>query len=542
MVEEIKTDVLVAGGGMGGLMAAMRAHSAGAQVVLLTGTPGASIRMAGFSTALCDFPEDRPEHLFNDMFIGGGFINNPLLLAALAQRIGPETRFFEELGVPFETRQGKLARRQAAGVSRPRAVFTTDMVGVDVGKRLLKRLRAAAMPDVRVIDRALLLDLDIRDGAVAGGLAYLQREDTWLHIQADSVVIATGGVGQLYARTSNFGGSQATGYALALEAGASLVDMEFVSFEPTVAFAPAKIAGKELPTMAFFEGARLLNGRGEEFIETKLAPSKDVICRAMLREVRDGRGTPNGGIYYDLRQVSHAAISTYTQMRQVLKALNVTPEEALIEVAPTQHFMMGGIQTDEGAATAVDGLFAVGEVAGGAHGAHRLATCGGTEAIAMGAIAGEGAARHAQGKRARAGSRPQEPKPELLFPTVDVADLAIISGIRNALEDGCGVLRDAEGLDKALHSLYSIQDQLIAQGRLKTFVGRSVRVALAIAQSASMRTESRGDHFRIDYPYRDDCRWLGNLFASLSGQRGSVALEFRQAEVCSRTPAVPMTR
>jgi succinate dehydrogenase/fumarate reductase flavoprotein subunit len=136
MVEEILTDVLVAGGGMGGLMAATRAHLAGASVVLLTGTAGASVRMAGFSTALLDAPEDRPEALFNDMFIAGGFLNNPAMLAAIVDRIGPETRFFEALGVPFHRKDGKLARRQAAGVSWPRAVFTLDMVGVDAGKLL----------------------------------------------------------------------------------------------------------------------------------------------------------------------------------------------------------------------------------------------------------------------------------------------------------------------------------------------------------------------------------------------------------------------
>lgn len=481
--------------------------------------------MAAFSTALCDSPEDRPEALFNDMFIGGRFINNPVLLAAVAERIGSETRFLEDLGVPFQQQHGKLARRQAAGVSWPRAVFTRDMLGVDAGKILLERLQAAGSPDVHVMKNALLLDLDIRDGSVAGGLSYLPREDAWLHILAPAVVIATGGIGQLYERTTNFGGSQAIGYALALEAGVPCVDMEFVSFEPTVAVAPAKIAGKELPTMAFSDGARLLNGQGEEFIQTKPPPSKDIMCRAMLREVREGRGTPHGAIYYDLRQMSHGAVFSYAHMRQVLKALDLPPEKARIEVAPAQHFMMGGIQTNESAATVIKGLFAAGEAAGGVHGAHRLATCGGTEAIAMGAIAGESAAHHAQGKWARPVPCPLEAKPQLLPSADDLADNGIITRIRNSLEGGCGVLRVAQGLKNSLAALNSIRDHLMADGRTKTYVGRAVLVALAVAMSASIRTESRGDHFRIDYPYRDDRRWFGNLFAALTDDRTNVVVQ-----------------
>ena len=395
-MEEIRTDVLVAGGGMAGLMAATRAHLAGARVVLLTGTAGASVRMAGFSTALGDAPEDRPDALFNDMFIAGGFLNQPALLAAIVERIGPETRFFEQLGVPFHRIQGKLARRQAAGVSWPRAVFTLDMVGVDAGRLLIRRLESSPTPEARILRGGFLLDLDVEDGAVCGGLVHLHPTGEWVHVRAPAVVLASGGAGQLFQKTTNFPGTQGIGYALALEAGAGLVDMEFVSYEPTVAVAPAAVAGMELPTMAFSEGARLLNGRGEEFLRTAPPPSKDVMSRAMLREVHEGRGTPSGAIYYDLRAMALEAAQGYAQIRRVLKTLDLPSRSAQVEVMPTQHFLMGGIATDDGAAAEIPGFYAAGEVAGGAHGAHRLATCGGTEVIVMGAIAGESAARYAR--------------------------------------------------------------------------------------------------------------------------------------------------
>jgi succinate dehydrogenase/fumarate reductase flavoprotein subunit len=536
MLEEIRTDVLVAGGGMAGLMAATRAHAAGARVALLTAVPGASIRMAGFSTALGDAPEDRLDALFNDMFIAGGFLNHPTLLAAVAERIGPETRFLEELGVPFHRQAGTLSRRQAAGVTWRRAVFTLDMVGLDAGKRLVERLRAAS-PTVRVLDGGVLVDLDAHDGVIHGGLAYLTPDKRWVRIAASAVVLATGGAGQLFAHTTNFTGSQGTGYALALEAGAPLRDMEFVSYEPTVSVAPARIVGMELPTMAFSEGARLLNGRGDEFISTNPPPGKDVMCRAMLREVREGRGTTDGAILYDLRQMTPEAALGYSQIRRVLKALNLTPGEAQIEIMPTQHFVMGGVGTDENGASAVAGLYAVGEVAGGAHGAHRLATCGGTEAIAMGAIAGECAAQYACGREPRPMGRTSQARPEGLPGPLDSADTVRLAAIRDALEQGCGVLREAGSLRRSLAALDAVREELHALGGMQTHVGRAALVASAIALAALTRTESRGDHFRTDYPNRDDRRWLGNLVAVLKRDRAGVELSFVQAGIGARTAA-----
>ena len=537
MVEGIQTDVLVAGGGMAGLMAATRAHLAGGSVVLLTGTAGASVRMAGFCTALLDAPEDQPEALFNDMFIAGGFVNNPALLAAIVDRIGPETRFFESLGVPFHRKDGKLARRQAAGVSWPRAVFTLDMVGVDAGKLLTQRLRAAGEPAVSILSGGFLLDLDMQDGAVCGGLVYLHPEKRWLHVQAPAVVLATGGAGELFQKTTNFPGTQGIGYALALEAGAPLLDMEFVSYEPTVAVAPEKIAGMELPTMAFPEGARLINGQGEEFLRTAPPPSKDVMSRAMLREVREGRGTQHGAIYYDLREMSPEAAMGYSQIRRVLKALDVSSRMAQIEVMPTQHFLMGGVATDEGGAAEIAGLYAAGEVAGGAHGAHRLATCGGTEVIAMGAISGESAARSVGSRKRSPGKRRAVARPELLHASMDATDQVRFARIKASLEGGCGALREERRLRASLSELQILRDELRSEGRLQTFVGRAALLALSIASSALARTESRGDHFRTDYPQRNDRCWLGNIRAHLAEQGADVALSYRRAGISTRTVA-----
>ena len=514
MLEQIHTDVLIAGGGMGGFMAAERARLSGARVVLLTGVPGASIRMAGFATALDEGPDDLPEHLFNDMFIGGGFVNNPRMLAAVVGRIGAETRFFEELGVPFvrqsDAADAPLARRQASGVSRPRAAYSTEMVGDQILKLLLERFVAADDPPVVIVENAFLVDIDTADGVARGGLVYIPSDRHWIHVVSGAVVLATGGCGRLYRKTTNFRGSTGMGYAMALEAGVELVDMEFVSFEPSVAVAPERAANMELPTMAFSDGARLLNSQGESFISTQPPASKDVMSRAIMREVAEGRGTPAGGVYFDMSLMEPDAATSYQQIRRILRVLDTSPAEARIEVGPTQHYMMGGIRTDENAATRVPGLFAVGEVAGGTHGAHRLATCGGTEVIAMGAIAGEGAAVHALEHPSRRPAASFAEAPNLLESEIDPRDAERLETIRGALERGCGVLRNRDDLEGSVAALENTRRDVENDAKTASFVGRASIVATVIATCALRREESRGDHFRTDFPSRDDQRWLGN--------------------------------
>jgi succinate dehydrogenase/fumarate reductase flavoprotein subunit len=228
---------------------------------------------------------------------------------------------------------------------------------------------------------------------------------------------------------------------------------------------------------------------------------------------------------------------SYTQIRRVLKALNVPPAEARIEVAPTQHYVMGGVRTNENAATDVPGLFAVGEVAGGAHGAHRLATCGGTEVIAMGAIAGECAARYAHDRAPKPGGGSAQPTTEMLEEPMDPADAARVGEIRTALELGCGVLRDRERLQQTIVTLDAIREDLRRRGRMKAFAGRAALIGSAIALSALRRAESRGDHFRTDFPFRDDRHWLGNVDVTLRPDGAGLDLSFRQAGIAARTVA-----
>ncbi|TAN34691.1 FAD-binding protein [bacterium] len=533
VTEELSADVLVAGGGVGGLMAALRAQLSGARVVLLSGTPGASNRISSLNTALGEVPEDAPAALFNDVVRAGGAINNLEVVAAMSERIGAETRFLESLGIPFYHQHGELARRQAAGTTWTRAVYSLGMVGVDISKEIRRRLKAAGS-QVTAIPHGLLLQLLVEDGRVAGGLV-LGEDKRPVTIHAPAVVLATGGAGQLFGYTTNPPGSRGIGYTLALEAGASLIDMEFISFEPFVTAGPPHMRGRDLPTTVLREGARLRNGRGDEFLDTGSAPSKDVICRAMVGEVRAGRGTPGGAVYYDIREMEPGIVARYVQIEQVLRGLQLTPAQGLIEVMPAQHYLMGGVRIDGRGASDVPGLYAVGEVAGGAHGAHRLAAAGGTEVVAMGAIAGEAAAAHALANRIRSPGRALQPQPALLPTSLDPSDRQRLVRIRSALDGGCGILRDEQCLTNAVAELEAVRQELVATDHAPTHAGRANLVALAIARSALARRESRGDHFRSDHPDRDDVNWLGNLEVQLSEDGRDLRLNYQKADLAGRS-------
>lgn len=515
MVDELTTDVLVAGGGVGGLMAAYTASQQGAKVLLLGGSVGASPRIGVMNTALGYANEDSPAAMFDDMFRAGGYLNDPAVLANICARIGTETGHLASMGVPLARAGDKYARRQATGSSYPRGVYTLGMVGVDIAMQLRDRM----LHGVRSLDGATLQELYTHDGAVRGGLVYGAKGSSWLSVHAGAVVLATGGAGQLFERTTNPHGSFGIGYALALEAGAELTGMEFVSFEPFITWALGT-KGHDLPTTVLREGAQLRNGLGEEFIETANSPSKDKICRAMVNEVRQGRGTAAGAVYYDLTEMDPAVLGQYPQIQQALKAHRDTSGNPLrLEVMPAQHYLMGGVRVDGRGTTTIRGLYAVGEVAGGTHGAHRLAGAGGMEVVALGAIAGENAARAALTTAERETVGAVHPRPDLLPSNLTRSGSERLAEIRKAMEDGCGIVRDAKRLAQSVRTVTQVLDDTRSDPTMG-YVARAALVASVIASSALLREESRGDQFREDFPLRNDVDWLANLVTTLDDAGG----------------------
>lgn len=509
-MEQLRADVVVAGGGVGGLMATFAAASAGSRVVLLAGSPGASHQISSINAAFGTTGEDTPERLFDDMFRAGHYINNVAMTARIANGVGHELLTLAELGVPF-VRDGKaFARRRAAGSSWTRAVFTQNMVGDDIGDVLLALLRDRFADTVTIVAEGWLVDLRIEDGTVAGAVGYGRRAEEWLTISAPAVVLATGGGGQLFAKTTNQPGSRGTGYAMAAEAGAELMDLEFVSYEPFVLQNPESVRGRSLPTTVMSEGARLLNGRGEEFLGTGPMPNKDVVCRAMVREVREGRGTASGAVVYDLSAVSEESLARYPKIGRSIVAAG----GPRLEVMPAQHYFMGGIRTTDDGSTSVGGLFAVGEAAAGSHGAHRIAGGGGSEVVALGPVVGRAAHAWASENRASA-SLEASPLPALLSFGQDDRERDWTERIRSTLDSSCGIVRSGDDLEEAARRVAGLRDEIRDAGRAGSAIARTALLASGIVSSAALRTESRGDHYRTDFPLRDDYRWLGNLVAAL---------------------------
>ena len=526
-MNELDVDVVVAGGGVGGLMAAYRARLAGARVLLLGGSGGASNRISSLNTALGQDPEDTPARLFDDMFRAGGYVNDPGVVAALTHRIGPETMHLDRLGVPFHRLGDQLGRRQAAGSSWTRAVYSDGMIGVDIARRVLTELQGQAASHFVHVKGGVLTELITREGRIAFVLAYSPRDEQWFAVRAPAVVLATGGAGQLFGSTTNPRGSKGTGYAAALELGAELVDMEFVSFEPFVTSGPGELANQDLPTTVLREGARLLNGLGEEFLDTRSAPSKDIICRAMVQEVAAGRGTQNGAVVYDLTDVDPVTANRYVQLREAYRSRGITSGDAvLLEVMPAQHFLMGGVKIDARGAATVPGLFAAGEAAGGAHGAHRLAANGGLEVVAGGAIAGEAAASYAQANPLPAGlTTALSPRPDLLWSSTSEVEAVALKRIQAALDSGCGILRTGEALKDCVATLSEVHEESL-QASGSSLVRRAAAIALAIAAPALARTECRGDHYRTDHGQRDDRAWLANqIIAQDEGGQLEITVE-----------------
>jgi succinate dehydrogenase/fumarate reductase flavoprotein subunit len=524
-VEQLRADVVVAGGGVGGLMATFAAASAGSRVVLLAGSPGASHQISSVNAALGTTEEDTPQRLFDDMYRAGHYINNAAMTARIAAAVGDELLKLAELGVPFARDGHSFARRKAAGSSWTRAVFTENMVGDDISEILLAALRDRCADTVTIVREGWLVDLRVEGGAIAGATGYSRRADEWLAISASAVVLATGGGGQLFGRTTNQPGSRGTGYMAAARAGAELMDLEFIAYEPFVLQAPESVRGRSLPTTVMNEGARLLNGRGEEFLGGGPMPNKDVVCRAMVREVREGRGTPSGSVIYDLRGVSEENLARYPKIGRSISAAG----GPLLEVMPAQHYFMGGIRTTDDGSTSVPGLFAVGEAAAGSHGAHRIAGAGGSEVVALGPVAGRTAQAWASSNPSTAAIE-SAPLPELLSLKSDEREREWTERIRSTLDFSCGILRSGDDLGEAARRITALRDEIREADRSRSAIAQTALLASGIVSSAALRTESRGDHYRTDFPRRDDYNWLGNLIVQLIPGTTEFAHEFVAGE------------
>jgi succinate dehydrogenase / fumarate reductase flavoprotein subunit len=581
-------DVLVIGAGGAGLRAAIAARDAGADVGLvcksLLGKAHTVMAEGGVAAALAHVaPDDSWQVHFRDTLVGGKYLNNPRMAQLHAQESPARVRELEEWGAVFDrTRDGRILQRPFGGHSHPRLAHVGDRTGLEMIRTLQDR---AVADGIEVYMECTVTRLTTNATGVTGAVGYWRTTGRPIVFPAKAIVLATGGIGRAYEVTSNSWEYSGDGQSLAYEAGAELIDMEFVQFHPTGMVWPPGVRGLLVTEAVRGEGGILRNASGERFMWTYLPEerrreyaadddeaarwvtalsegrqtdarrppelsTRDNVSRAIYTEVREGRGSPHGGVFLDISylpadHVRRKLPSMYDQFKE-LADVDIT--SGPMEVGPTTHYVMGGIRVEaEDGATTVRGLFAAGEVAAGMHGANRLGGNSLSDLLVFGARAGAGAAAHARSMgephvdpvQVQAGLLRELEAP--LERRGGEDPYAVMRDLQVLMQQRVGIFRVQEDLDAALVELEALRRRwetvCVDGGRafnpgwnLVFELGNLLTISEAIARSARQRTESRGAHSRLDFPDTDDERW---------GRRNSAVARADDGAMTTYTVPVP---
>jgi succinate dehydrogenase / fumarate reductase, flavoprotein subunit len=546
--ESFDHDVLVIGAGGAGLRAAIAAAEARLSVGLvcksLLGKAHTVMAEGGIAAALGNVdPRDNWQAHFIDTMRGGKLINDYRMVEIFAREVPDRVYELEEWGGLFDrTPDGKILQRPFGAHTYPRACHVGDRTGLELIRTLQdKAVHSRVEVYMEVTLTRLLKDTE----RIAGAFGYRREDGRFVLLRAKAVILATGGWGKVYNVTSNSWECTGDGCAMAYEAGAELMDMEMVQFHPTGMVWPPGVRGILVTEAVRGEGGLLRNSLGERFMEQydpkkKELSSRDVVARSIHEEVRAGRGSPHGGVFLDITHWEPEFIKQKlpSMYEQFLKLANVDITRSPMEVAPTVHYVMGGVRVEAGtAATTVPGLFAVGEVAAGLHGANRLGGNSLGDLLVFGKRAGEYAAFYVRELRAapRVDERQAEEERSLLERPFEGDGQENPFGLHEELQEVmstfAGIARTGEGLAQGLEKVGVLQnraDRLRVGGSRLFNPGwhacRDVRFMLtlceAIFRSAIERQESRGAHWRLDYPDQDP-RW-GTLNVVVYGDDGKM--------------------
>jgi succinate dehydrogenase / fumarate reductase flavoprotein subunit len=552
-------DVLVIGAGGAGLRAAIEAASAGVSVGLicksLLGKAHTVMAEGGIAAALAnvDDRDDWKVH-FSDTMRGGQYVNNWRMAELHAKEAPDRVRELEAWGAVFDrTSDGRILQRNFGGHRYPRLAHVGDRTGLELIRTLQDHV---VHRGVAVHMECTIVDL-LKDGdRIAGAFGYERERGRFLQFGAKAVVLATGGVGRAYQITSNSWEGTGDGHALAYRAGADLIDMEFVQFHPTGMVWPPSVQGILVTEGVRGEGGILLNNQGERFMFKEIPENyraqtadneeegwrytqgdksarrppelltRDHVARCIVREIKEGRGSPHGGVFLDIAwikaklpnagdHIRRKLPSMYHQFKQ-LADIDITTQP--MEVGPTTHYIMGGVHVDpDTQMSSVPGLFAAGECASGINGANRLGGNSLSDIVVFGKRAGEFAAQFArqQAMPKLDERRADDIAREALAPFErggsGEVPYAVQHDLQRTMQQLVGIVRNAHDMEQALSALDELKGRAARAGvaghreyhtgwHTALDLRNLLTVAEAITRSALERQESRGGHFRDDFP------------------------------------------
>jgi succinate dehydrogenase / fumarate reductase flavoprotein subunit len=580
-MESVQTyhhDVLVIGSGGAGLRAAIEAASAGCSVAVvcrsLLGKAHTVMAEGGVAAALANVDDrDSWKVHFADTMRGGQYLNNWRMAELHAKESPDRVKELEAWGAVFDrTDDGRILQRNFGGHKYPRLAHVGDRTGLEMIRTLQDHTIHQA---IDVYQEHTIHSLLKKDGRIAGAFGYDREKGDFKVFEAKAVIIATGGMGRIYKISSNSWDCTGGGISLAYQAGAELMDMEFVQFHPTGMVWPPSVRGLLITEGVRGEGGVLRNKDGRRFMfddipdnyksqtstdeeegwrytqgdkNAKRPPellTRDHVARCIRREIKEGRGSPHGGVYLDIawikEKIPNAAEhirrklpSMYHQFKE-LAGVDITSEP--MEVGPTTHYIMGGVKVDaDSQMTTLPGLFAAGEVAAGLHGANRLGGNSLSDLLVFGKRAGEHAAKYAKGNSAIA------PEKETVNEAIAIAlapferdkqskkenPYEIQSDLQEMMQELVGIARVGPELEEAVRKIAELKQRAknVACGGGRGYnpgwhasieLDHMLSVAEAIARCAAERKESRGGHFREDFPAKSEEFSKFNLSVADSG-------------------------
>jgi fumarate reductase flavoprotein subunit len=547
-MRRLATDILILGSGGAGLFAALHAHQADPALSITVAVKGllgkcGCTRMVqgGYNVALAQ--GDSVERHFMDTIDGGKWLPDQELAWTLVTKAVERIRELEnELGCFFDRNpDGSIHQKAFAGQTFDRTVHKGDLTGIEIINRLAEQVWSRGIG--RLEEHRAVELIKTADGTRLSGVLMIDmRTGEFVFVQARAVLLATGGGPTMYKFHTPSGDKSCDGLAMALRAGLPLRDMEMVQFHPTglLAGLHTRMTGTVLEEGLRGAGGWLLDGAGERFMHNYDArgerATRDIVSRSMFREMRCGRTTPNGGLYLQMKHLGPDRVrAQFKGMVERCADCGFDLAGDRVEVVPTAHYMMGGVVFDADCSTELPGLFAAGEDTGGVHGANRLGGNGVANSTVFGGIAGE---TMAMWVRNRAAQPPDEAaieesiaSHELPFrlPPGDLGEIR--EALSECMWDDVGILRDATGLQRALATLGQLDDALsrtgVADGQrvfnltwhdwinLKSLIA----VSRVIATAALGREDSRGAHFREDFPETGPLPGSSYSIARLSRQR-----------------------